>query len=334
MLCSSSSGDVAHVEALRELARELREPQPLVGRADPGHLRPGACQQLLLLGLHDERAEPGGDPRARVGVELVKPGRCRRRRGRAARPRPPASARTAAARARCRRRWCARPARSVKPCASTDGQSATCVPTGISADSGWTTCQFGGAAPGGLTARSRCHTCGGSAATGWQLGRQRREVARPRRSGSSSCSRRAARSRLCPACQAGASRSAVRRPAGRARVSRPRSNVGTRYALVARQRVQLPRAQHAGQQPRRVLRRAARRQRRRRSRSRAASGVPRIWACAHAHACDRSGRAVRAGDGDCWRAGARARPASADSTSPSSSAIRHSHGTSRSPAVA
>ena len=55
-------GEVPRVEAQRELAGELGEPQPLVGGADARHLGPGAREQLLLLGLDDHRAEPGGDP--------------------------------------------------------------------------------------------------------------------------------------------------------------------------------------------------------------------------------------------------------------------------------
>ena len=59
--------EVPRVEAQRELAGELGQPQPLVGRADARDLGPGAREQLLLLGLDEQRcrARPRRGPAGR-----------------------------------------------------------------------------------------------------------------------------------------------------------------------------------------------------------------------------------------------------------------------------
>ena len=81
---------VAYVDAHRRFAGELREPQPLVDRANPIELLPRRRHQRLLLRLHDLRAEPGGDTGARVGVQLLEPRRRLPRLERRARGMPPA----------------------------------------------------------------------------------------------------------------------------------------------------------------------------------------------------------------------------------------------------
>ena len=96
--------------------------------------------------------------------------------------------------------------------------------------------------------------------------------------------------------------------------------------LVARLRLQLPRAQQPRARPATAPAPAASADGGRRSRWPAASGRPRIWACAQAHACVRSGRPARAGHGDRGQRAPGGRPPSGRSISPSSRTIRHSHG--------
>ena len=62
-------------------AAELGLALDLVDPLDLAHLLPGRSHQLLLLILHDERAQPGHPPVSRVEVQLMQPGR-RRRLGR------------------------------------------------------------------------------------------------------------------------------------------------------------------------------------------------------------------------------------------------------------
>ena len=121
--------EVARIETQRELARELRQAQPLVGRADARDLGPCAGEQLLLLGSARSWCRARRRyARARIGVELVEP---RRRRGRQVRLRRRASARRAAARAGSPVASVRAASAVVKPCASRIRPGAkVCVPTG------------------------------------------------------------------------------------------------------------------------------------------------------------------------------------------------------------